>query len=327
MSRREGTSREPSEENGRAAAGTGQECPPHPVVIGEVLFDVFPDGTRVMGGAPFNVAWHLQALGLQPLLVSRVGNDELGREILGEMSAWGMDVSGVQRDPRRPTGRVIVQLDDGEPRFEIAAEQAYDYLDPAAEIGNSLNQPAPLIYHGTLVARSEVSREALYAYRTRLAAPVFLDVNLRPPWWSEEQIARALLGARWVKLNGDELCTLSGLSPLANRAELVRTARGFRTRHALEAVIVTLGEEGAFAVWHEELLAGVPPEAVRDGDAVGAGDAFSAAFIAGLVNGWTPAVTLSRALDLAAVACALHGAVSHDRTMYERLLDQWGADG
>jgi fructokinase len=296
-----------------------------PVVVGEVLFDVFPDGARVMGGAPFNVAWHLQALGLQPLLITRVGDDELGREILGEMGDWGMDVRGVQHDSRYPTGRVKVELDGGEPRFEIAAEQAYDYLDPAAEPEAPLAEPAPLIYHGTLIARSEVSREALFAYRGRLAAPVFLDVNLRPPWWREEEIARALLGARWVKLNADELRTLTGL-PSADRAELIQTARDFRTRHALEAVIVTLGEDGAFVVWHDELLAGTPPAAVRDGDAVGAGDAFSAAFIAGIVWNWPPATTLSRALDLAAVACALRGAVSRDRTLYERLVDQWGAD-
>ncbi len=309
-----------------AATVPRQECTRRPVIVGEVLFDVFPDGTCVMGGAPFNVAWHLQALGLQPLLVTRIGNDELGRRILGEMREWGMDVSGVQRDPRFPTGRVNVQLDDGEPRFEIAADQAYDYLDPDAEPESALGEPAPLVYHGTLVTRSEVSREALFAYRARLAAPVFLDVNLRPPWWSEDQIARALLGARWVKLNGDELCTLTGLSKSADRVELVRTAREFRVRHALEAVIVTLGEDGAFAVWHEELLAESPPAAVRGGDAVGAGDAFSAAFIAGLVKGWTPATTLSRALDLAAVVCALRGAVCRDRALYRRLLDEWGAD-
>ena len=326
MSRERNTFRESREGRQPASAVPEEGCSGRPVVVGEVLFDVFPDGTRVMGGAPFNVAWHLQALGLRPLLVTRIGADDLGRSILGEMREWGMDTSGIQRDPPLPTGRVHVRIDDGEPRFEIAADQAYDYLDPEAEPESALAESAPLVYHGTLVARGEVSRRALFAYRTRLAAPVFLDVNLRPPWWNEEEFARALLGACWVKLNADELCTLTGLSTSADRAELVRTAREFRTQHALEAVIVTLGEAGAFVVWHEELLAGRPPAAVRDGDSVGAGDAFSAAFIAGLVRGWTPATTLSRALDLAAVACALRGAVSRDRALYRRLLDEWGAD-
>jgi len=302
------------------------QCTGRPVVIGEVLFDVFPDGTRFMGGAPFNVAWHLQAMGLKPLLITRIGDDELGRCILEEMAGWGMDVSGVQRDPRRPTGRVNVELEEGEPRFEIAAEQAYDYLDPAAEPEAPLTEPAPLIYHGSLIARSEVSRAALFAYRARLRAPVFLDVNLRPPWWSDDQIARALLGVRWVKLNADELCTLTGLSTSADRAELIDTAREFRARHALEAVIVTLGEKGAFVIRHDELLAGAPQVAVRQLDSVGAGDAFSAAFITGIVRGWPPTTTLRRALDLAAVTCTFRGAVSRDRALYSRLLKRWGSE-
>ena len=75
-----------------------------PILIGEVLFDCFPDGSRVLGGAPFNVAWHLQAFGLDPLLISRVGADQAGDEVLAAMESWGMDRTGVQRDEELPTG-------------------------------------------------------------------------------------------------------------------------------------------------------------------------------------------------------------------------------
>ena len=100
-----------------------------PIVVGEVLFDEMPDGVRVLGGAPFNVAWHLAAFGLRPLMISRVGADDAGDEVLAAMESWGMDTSGVQRDPVHPTGKVRVELDAGEPTFEILPGQAYDHVD------------------------------------------------------------------------------------------------------------------------------------------------------------------------------------------------------
>ena len=108
-----------------------------PVIFGEVLFDRFPDGTSVLGGAPFNVAWHLKALGLGPLFVTRVGKDRLGGRILAAMEAWGMDTRGVQEDPDHPTGTVEVWVENGEPSYEIAMPSAWDLIDaeklPAAD--------------------------------------------------------------------------------------------------------------------------------------------------------------------------------------------------
>jgi len=99
-----------------------------PLVFGEVLYDSFPDGSVVLGGAPFNVAWHLRGFGLNPLFISRVGDDELGERIIAAMSEWGMDTRGVQRDPGHPTGRVVVSIRNNEPSFEIVPEQAYDFI-------------------------------------------------------------------------------------------------------------------------------------------------------------------------------------------------------
>jgi fructokinase len=86
-----------------------------PVVVGEVLFDVFPDDDRILGGAPFNVAWHLQAFGLDPLLITRIGDDADGTAVVDAMSSWGMDLSGVQTDAGAPTGEVRVRGERGEP--------------------------------------------------------------------------------------------------------------------------------------------------------------------------------------------------------------------
>ena len=101
-------------------------------IFGEVLFDHFPDGTRVLGGAPFNVAWHLQAFGQSPHFISRVGNDSAGEAIRNAMHEWGMDTRGLQTDPARPTGRVEVSFVDGEPTYDIVHPCAYDAIEADA---------------------------------------------------------------------------------------------------------------------------------------------------------------------------------------------------
>ena len=103
-----------------------------PCIFGEVLFDHFPDGTRVLGGAPFNVAWHLQAFGRRPRFISRVGRDPEGEAVREAMRTWGMDTTGLQTDPRQPTGRVSVLFDDGEPSYDIVHPCAYDAIEAVA---------------------------------------------------------------------------------------------------------------------------------------------------------------------------------------------------
>ena len=121
-----------------------------PCIFGEVLFDHFPDGRRVLGGAPFNVAWHLQAFGESPLLVSRIGGDPEGETVAGAMSDWGLDRSGLQVDSRLPTGRVEVSIEDGEPHYDIVHPSAWDAIEPWEPAGR-----CSLLYHGTLALRDE----------------------------------------------------------------------------------------------------------------------------------------------------------------------------
>jgi fructokinase len=305
---------------------TGVEGPGgtrRPLIIGEALFDVYPDGTEVLGGAPFNVAWHLQPLGAQPQLVTRVGNDRRGATISQRMQGWGLDVGGVQTDPTHPTGRVSVVLGEAGPEFDIVADQAYDFLDATVDVTELVGGPPALIYHGSLITRHEKSAAAVHAYRSRTAAPVFLDVNLRAPWWSKESVAHSLLGARWAKLNSDELRQLSELSSDVTGNDLLEAAKHFRSDHALEAVVLTRGETGAAVVLEESIIEARPKAVISGGDTVGAGDAFSAACIAGILCGWPWRTTLDRAMDLAAVVCSLRGAICNDRNLYHRLLGDW----
>ena len=287
---------------------------PRPLLFGEVLFDCFPDGSRVLGGAPFNVAWHLAALGLAPHLVSRVGEDSAGAEVRTAMQDWGMDVSGLQRDPDHPTGRVAITLAQGQPSYDIVPDQAYDHIAPPPADPPDL----ALVYHGSLALRQPASRQALETIRGRASAPVFVDVNLRDPWWDGATVAGLLDGARWCKLNDHELATLAG------PGEPLDAARRLIARHGLQQVFVTLGAAGAIAVGADGGFESVTPaHDTTVVDTVGAGDAFASVLIAGMIQGWPVPLTLQRAQQLASAVCGLRGALARDRAFYEFFLERW----
>lgn len=288
---------------------------PRPVLCGEVLFDRFPDGRAVLGGAPFNVAWHLAAFGLDPLLISRVGADRAGARIRAAMHERGMDTRGLQTDPDWPTGEVRVRLEEGEPQFDILAERAWDRLDP-----NAL-PPLPeagLVYTGTLIRRSPASA-ATVDRLLQGPLPLFLDVNLRTPWWSTAATTALMARARWLKLNEDELRRLHpDECPLAERAEALHQSTG------AEQVIITRGERGA--VLHapgQRPLRTVPEPATPVIDTVGAGDAFASVLIAGLLLDWPTGTTLHRAGRFATAVVGLRGAVSEDPAFYRPFRKNW----
>jgi fructokinase len=240
------------------------------------------------------------------------------------MRAWGMDRSGVQVDQTVSTGEVRVDLDGGAPTFAILPDRAYDRLKCDAAVAALHGQGIALVYHGTLIARSEPARTAVLAVRERCRAPIFVDVNLRDPWWSAPVVASLLRGARWVKLNDEELARLTGARSDALPGGLESSVAEFARRHGFAQVVVTLGDQGAL-VWSEQRpITDRPPHAVEVIDTVGAGDAFSAVWIAGLMGGWTAQTALSRALEFAAELCAVRGAISESRVLYDRHLKRWG---
>jgi fructokinase len=287
-----------------------------PLVYGEALFDCFPDGSRVLGGAPFNVACHLQAFGASPVFISRVGQDAEGDLIAEAMANRGMTDAGLQRDVAHGTGVVDVRLSDGEPTYDIVADRAYDHIDAAA-----LPEPpaGSLLYHGSLALRQAPSRAALDALRARRDPAVFVDVNLRDPWWSQAQVEGLLEGARWVKLNADELRLLA---PAGDSVEARAQAIG--QRFGLALVVTTLGAAGAVAVAPDGALQRVAPAAtVPVVDAVGAGDGFASVLILGLLRDWPLALTLARAQDFASALVGRRGATVEDPAFYTAFTARW----
>jgi fructokinase len=286
-----------------------------PIVFGEVLFDCFEDGPEVLGGAPFNVAWNLRGLGLEPLFVSRVGDDDAGRRILAAMDRWNLDPEGVQVDPLHPTGRVEVKTRAGEPSFEILEDRAWDYIAAPSSL-----PPAGVLYHGSLALRGEVSRAGFTRIRKQVDAPVFLDVNLRPPWWEASLVERILEEAAVVKLNEDELVAIR---PSRGQAGLDE-ARSLQGEYGISTLILTRGARGAVVLdSHGEEYAAGEREPAEVVDTVGAGDAFSSVMILGQLAGWPLATGLDRAHDFAAAVVGLRGATTVDPTFYDTFRRTW----
>ncbi|MEJ2329533.1 MAG: carbohydrate kinase [Gammaproteobacteria bacterium] len=283
-------------------------------VFGEVLFDHFPDGKRVLGGAPFNVAWHLKAFGLSPTFISRVGKDTEGEAILDAMEKWGMETQGLQIDDQHPTGRVTVEFIEGEPSYDIVRPSAWDAIE-----ANRINNGCSMLYHGTLALRDQASLTALEAIRSNIQGPVFVDVNLRSPWWDRNSVLSQLVPANWVKLNSDELALLSPSGQSDSDAALQ-----FIKSHRLDGLILTHGGEGAEILTASGEHVSARPEAdIAIVDTVGAGDAFASVILLGLAEGWPLRQMLERAQSFASRIVGRRGATVSDPAFYRPFIESW----
>ena len=278
-------------------------------IFGEVLFDCFPSGEVVLGGAPFNVAWHLQALGNQPGFISRVGKDAYGSKILHAMKKWGLDTTLIQIDNKHPTGKVQVTIENNEPDYEIVANCAYDFISDDMLSGYITKG---ILYHGSLCLRNSLSRSTYSSIIRNTRLKIFLDVNLRTPWWEKDEILSWLQKAHWAKMNQDELRLLTGTEKKIEfqMAEL-QTACG------LEQIIVTRGKRGAMVRTAQgEMHSLVPDKIEQLIDTVGAGDAFSAVYIHGLLAGLPVELNLRYAQQFAGKVIGLRGATTDDLNFY-----------
>jgi fructokinase len=279
-------------------------------LFGEVLADVFPDQS-VLGGAPFNVARHLQRFDLHPVLISRTGRDTLSALLLQEMTKLGMDISGIQLDAEHPTGQVQVIFENDHHRFDILPNQAYDHICAETAQQALADFPPQLAYLGTLAMRSEKSRAAAIRFLQHCNCPVFLDINLRTPWFDLDTIELALAAANFVKLNDEELAVVAGLFGLENLPPRTQVLN-LQHRFGLQQVLVTCGEQGSWLLDEQQQVWEAAPVELAEPvvDTVGAGDAFAAVFMMGLLEGWDTAITLKHASEVAAALCRVRGAAA-----------------
>lgn len=284
-------------------------------IYGEVLFDSFANGERILGGAPFNICWHLQAFGDRPVFISRVGRDKLGDEILEEVENWHINTNNLQIDSKHPTGQVQVTVLENEPQYIIMPNSAYDFIEYEP---SHLKKQCGILYHGSLALRSQFAQEQFEQLKAAGDWEIFLDVNLRAPWWDKETLFKWLEDATWVKLNLDELHELGFI-----KADLETAMKLFRERFGLKQLIVTCGEDGSHVLTEDGLIHHPAGKLKKFVDTVGAGDAFTAVYIHGLMNQWPIEKTLHAAQNFAADIIGLRGATTKDRAFYEKTLTRF----
>ena len=268
------------------------------VAFGEILWDVI-GGVPYIGGAPFNFAAHAARCGLKSSIVSAVGDDELGRRALGAAAGFGVDTSGVTVHPRLPTGTVNVTLENGIPSYEIVRPVAWDEITG----GRSELVSPRAFYFGTLARRSPVSAETLERMlQICESSLIFYDVNLRQDFWSVELVEKGLAYTDILKVNDEEMQRL-GFAP----------AKLFARFPRLKTVVETRGAEGCRIAPREGLAFDSP--AVTDGpvvDTVGAGDSFSAAFLAAILCGKSLPAAAEAGNRLAGKVAVRAGAIPED---------------
>lgn len=302
-------------------------------IFGEVLADIFPDET-VLGGAPFNVARHLQAFGLHPVMITRTGQDALRTQLLQEMQRLNMDVSGLQVDGVHPTGQVNVTMTDGGHEFEILENQAYDHIHAGITHMVTMSLKPEMVYFGTLAQRSMPSRLALDKFLEDGKCPRFLDINLRAPFYDKHTIQRSLLRSDIVKLNEEELVIIANYFNMnAEQADKsnhdehhhYESAKKLAKEFDIKQVIVTAGEQGAWMIAGKKVIKtdAISAEKVALVDTVGAGDAFSSVCMLANTLNWEHDLMINRANAFANAICGIRGGAPTDTDFYTPFIHQW----
>ncbi len=274
--------------------------------IGEVLWDLLPSGPQ-LGGAPVNFACHAGQFGAEAGVITRVGYDAPGREILRRLKDMGLKNDTVQVDLKLPTGAATVVLEQGgSPHFSINPDVAWDNLNFTEEALEACRQASALCF-GTLAQRNPAASAAI---RQMVSAAPFLslrvfDINLREPFYTQTLIEQSMELANVVKLNEHELNVLAKMFDLTGspNEKLEQLARRFD----LQLVALTRGETGSL-LYQTGRWSDLPGGLVKVVDTVGAGDSFTAALVMGLLHGLGLEAMHQIAADTAAYVCSRPGA-------------------
>ena len=287
------------------------------LVIGEILFDVFPNYRR-LGGAPFNFAYHLKNFGFNVRFISRIGMDDAGKEILHKLELAGFNLDDLQIDADHPTGSVNVQLDEsGAPRFDILSNVSYDFIDFIPEYHSKIIDAAQMIYFGSLIQRTKAGCKSLQAFISRNASETlnFYDINLRPGCYNTAIIKKSLLKTDILKLDTGELQKLKQM--LSLKVSNDDFIRHLLETHSITTVSLTKGESGSELFTNQGRFNSEPADPIKVVDSVGAGDAYAAMLAAGLLEKWRPEKILERASLFASRVCEIKGAIPDSVSFYQ----------
>lgn len=286
------------------------------VGIGEILWDMLPQG-KVLGGAPANFAYHASELGAKGYVISAIGKDILGEEIVSQLSAFNIELRLGKVD--LPTGTVIVQLSEkGIPQYEIIKNVAWDYI--------TLNQPDIILAEethavcfGTLAQRNEVSRKSITEFIQKVpdSALKIFDINLRQSFYNIDLIEESIKLANILKINDEELVTVSKLFGWSGNDEAI--CRKLMETFHLNVIALTCGTNGSYLfAGNEKSFMGTPIIEVKD--TIGAGDSFTAGLAMGLLNKKTLAECHRLSVDISAFVCTHYGAMPSYSALYKKSL-------
>lgn len=272
--------------------------------FGEVLWDLLPSG-KLPGGAPMNVATHLQNLGIPSAVISRIGNDELGQEIKAFLKDKNCITDFLQTDNQHPTGKVNVFLSEKhEATYEIVHPVAWDFISVSDETIDLVKNANALIF-GTLACRDSHTRDTLLSLIEVAPLKIF-DVNFRPPHYSQNLIETLLHKADVVKMNDDELAIIANWYDLSERTNQGILAH-LKEKFDLKTLIVTKGSNGAMMIDNQGFSEskGFKVEVM---DTIGSGDSFLAGFLKNYLPGNSPEYSLTYACALGALVASHKGA-------------------
>lgn len=248
------------------------------VCFGEILWDFLPQG-KAAGGAPVNVAYHLTQLGKSPAVITRIGDDDLGKELKKSFEQKKIDTTFFQTDPIHPTGKVTADIKDHEVVYDIVKPVAWDFIEWKEDFFSLLHQ-SPYFVFGSLVTRNEVSRKTLFQC-LEVANTKVLDINLRPPHFNKNVLKELLQKADILKLNEGELHLISGwFNDLTNEEDKIQF---LKEDCNINTIIVTKGSNGA-VLFNNGIFYYHKGYPVSVADTIGSGDAFLAAMISSFID-------------------------------------------
>ncbi len=292
---------------------------PYIVCFGEVLWDIFPEGSRA-GGAPFNVAYHVHKMGIDVKMLSRVGNDALGKQLTDQISNWGITTEYIQVDHEHPTSTVIAKIDEhNEASYEIINHVAWDYIECRPEHKELVAGAAAFVF-GSLSARNETTRNTLLQLLEEAKLTIF-DVNFRPPFIDAELIETLLHKSDIVKMNKAELRQILELTGREYTSEEEGVA--FLRKHfSIREVVLTKGSKGA-GYFTEQQNYSCPAVPITIADTVGSGDSFLSGFISKRIQHENPEEIIKQATALGAWVTSKPGACpDYELSEFEQFKDR-----
>lgn len=274
------------------------------VCYGEVLWDMLPSGKK-LGGAPLNVALRAQSLGNQATVISAIGNDKIGKEIIEEMKAYSANLKHIQVSKNFETSVVLVHLDqNGSASYEIKMPCAWDDIE-LLDTDIEMVKASDAFIYGSLIARSNRSQETLFGLLDKSKFSVF-DVNLRPPHYSQDTLVSLMRHADFIKFNDDEIfeiCEGMEFNDKSLKACIKFIARSTSTKQ----ICVTLGKDGAMLFTDNRFVYNKGYK-VSVADTVGSGDSFLATIISKLLSGSSPQEAIDCACAVGAIVASKNGA-------------------